>query len=323
MSTLGKRGGVIMPYNIIGKDAVVPEDELRQAIKENIATFAATTVPTTFAQPIIKDTHQSDTGEKEGGGIDDNFELEITAIMQILNELSEEEFEAQIKDALPGPEHPEYLRYLRRIKLELQKSIIDIKALKKELGEDEELEAELLSNRNKLEILRALLEEPQIETEEQVAFQNNLIFVPAANGEPKILSDLAKIDQSDYKRILKMVLSISDGTFKNAKVLETGTNVSELRDIGSGARVLYARLDSNNYALIGALIKDSTSDKAYIDTLNNKIELYLNSKNGLLDNLNNPSFLAQQQEYMSVLFNTLSEEKDSKKYTKGGGKPCS
>lgn len=312
-----------MPYIIIGQSNVVPENKLRQAIEENMTTFAATTVPTTFANPIIKGPYPPDTIEKEGGGIDDNFELEITAIMQILNGLTEEEFESQIKDALPVPEHPEYLRYLRRIQLEHLKSINDIKALKNEFGEDEELEAELSSNRNKLEILRALLEEPQIETEEQVAFQNNLIFVPAANGEPKILSDLAKIDQSDYKKILKLVLSISDGTFKNAKVLETSSNVSEVRDIGSGARVLYARLVGNNYTLIGALIKDSTSDKAYIEALNNKIDLYLNSKNSLLDNLNNPSFLAQQQEYMSVLFNTLSKEKDSKKYTKGGGKPCS
>lgn len=316
-------------FIVLDPDGEVTTPELKNIIENNGEYFDFLTKPSIpqetiiFPQLLEKQTsEQSSAIAQKDSPLDDDFELQITLIIQRLKELSEEEFERQIKDILPDSEHPEYLRYVRRVQAEILKNIKDSRKSLTECEISQSSMANISSEMNKLAILQDLVHQPQIERQIQKEPENNLIFVPAANGTPKILDDIESIDRSYYKKILDLVLSIRDNNFKKPRQFESKNyeaGLAEVRDKSTGARVLFARLDGNNYALIGTFIKDCDTDLAHRRELETASNLYRFSRNYLCNNLNNPEFLAQQQEYESLLFSKLSTPEKRTAYVKGGG----
>lgn len=245
--------------------------------------------------------------------IDQDFEEEVEYYTSEVKRLTAEHLD-ELSTALPSRKHYEYERILRRIQIELLKDCKDIKDFisleKTTLTEEfQEFLDELNLDMLKVKAIGEELVRNPDYLEEDTTTENRLIFVPTPDGNIRILSDIDSMDLGQRRKIEQLLNSIKDGTFKNVKRFNNNNNVdglTEVRDIPSGGRVTFMRLDTNTYAIISAFIKKVTNGKGYQKMLANQFQSYHDAESQLKDNLTNPEFLEIQEEYEQELFEKLN-----------------
>ena len=246
---------------------------------------------------------------------DDSFEEEIYSYLKKLDKLSKENINEMIGKILPERDNYNYERIIYRLQLEIIKTIRDIEIFIR----DEELTSEevnLFLEEKKLEEQKLLyLKNALLPIEEKdLPVENTLIFIPTIGGSIRIINELEKMPLEYYPAFLELILSIKNGTFKNAKRFLNNDNITGILEVkGYQVRVLYERLAKNTYAVISAFIKKTTNDNGYRSSLDQKVSDYFAIKGTIKSLLENPEFLEENKMYEQEVFNILTSTKEKTK----------
>lgn len=313
------RGTLIMKLNftIIEDDKNLSVEDYINAISNNHAVAISMQKEIV---PIIMNSKESytlieeekNTTIKEDSIIKEEnnfFDDTVEFYMSILESISDENFlNGDIDYALPSKNDINFDNIISRICCEYLKQIKEIEEL---LFEEESTltAADLNEFKEEIKILNRKIEiikEEQEEKNEDNIIKNNLIFVPTSSGNTKVIEDLSSVSEEYYDGFKGLFQSIIDGTFKNVKRFVNNDKYSglcEVRDFK--IRVLFSRIGKNDYAVISAFVKKTDVDKAYTTKVELSYKNFLNYKDYLTSQLNDPEFEDNNQKAHEELFNLL------------------
>ena len=311
-----------MEFIILDLDTAT-EEQLKAAVECNYRTFRlmsskietlkkANEQALKKAQQKKEETfHQEAPVEEVVDDIDDEFEEEVAFFVSDVKKLPEEAIEENIESVLPSRKHYEYERLLKRIIAELFKDYNEIEEyMLTESMEPEEQEELLHDQTIFLRKIKAISKQLTLTIEEITqtpVIENELIFVPTSGGNIRIFDELDHIPSNYYKKFESLFASIKDGTFKGVKKMQGSLEgLAEVRDIPSGSRVTFMRLDKNRYAVISAFVKKSDNNSGYQKMVENHYQSYRQQETALKANLDNPEFLELHKQYELELFRKLS-----------------
>ena len=300
------------------------EEEIKAVIDCNARTFRLMSskvdslrkVQQSAVEKVRTDIIQED--EKEPviqpiSTIDQEFEEEVDYYYSQVRELSIDNIDDEIEEALPNRKNYDYERIAKRIQAELMKNIKELRefiASEKLEGDDliefrEEIDSELA----KIRIISKAMQNHQQEMEDEQLDDtpNTLIFVPTSGGNIRVQDEIDHIDQSYYKRFEQLLSSIKDGTFKGVKKMHGElAGLAEVKDRPSGARITFMRLDKKTYAIISAFVKKSDNNKGYQKMVANHYQTYLSAEDNLKSAIQNPEFVSMHQDIERQIFQTLN-----------------
>ena len=311
-----------MEFIILDLDTAT-EEQLKAAVECNYRTFRlmsskietlkkANEQALKKAQQKKEETfYQQEPIEEVVDDIDAEFEEEVAFFVSDVKKLPEETIEENIESVLPSRKHYEYERLLKRIIAELFKDYNEIEEyMLTESMEPEEKEEFLHDQEIFLRKIKAISKQLTLTIEEITqtpVIENVLIFVPTSGGNIRIFDELDHIPSNYYKKFESLFASIKDGTFKGVKKLQGSLEgLAEVRDIPSGSRVTFMRLDQNRYAVISAFVKKSDNNSGYQKMVENHYQSYRQQETALKANLDNPEFLELHKQYELELFRKLS-----------------
>lgn len=311
-----------MEFIILDLDTAT-EEQLKAAVECNYRTFRlmsskietlkkANEQALKKAQQKKEETfHQEAPVEEVVDDIDAEFEEEVAFFVSDVKKLPEEAIEENIESVLPSRKHYEYERLLKRIIAELFKDYNEIEEyMLTESMEPEEQEELLHDQTIFLRKIKAISKQLTLTIEEITqtpVIENELIFVPTSGGNIRIFDELDHIPSNYYKKFESLFASIKDGTFKGVKKMQGSLEgLAEVRDIPSGSRVTFMRLDKNRYAVISAFVKKSDNNSGYQKMVENHYQSYRQQETALKANLDNPEFLELHKQYELELFRKLS-----------------
>lgn len=252
------------------------------------------------------------------------FEDAVEFYLDNLDALTTISSDSEIMHLLPSKNNTNYKDILLRLKLEINKKLTSINVVTQEFTDltKEELEyikGEIILQQRKIAQIDLALQDTSVLTAEKVS--NKLIFVPTPNGNIRLLEDFNVI-ASDYNQSFFSLLdSIQKGTFKNVKRFTSSnaktSGISEVRDIGTGARILFDRIGPDTYAIITGFIKKTMSNKGYQEQLENRIQNYRNMLPGIQSLLGSEEFEEEQSKIEKEVWSRLKpEEKKGKRCKK-------
>ncbi|MBQ2909332.1 MAG: hypothetical protein IJE53_00825 [Bacilli bacterium] len=317
-----------MEFIILDLDTAT-EEQLKAAIECNYRTFRlmsskietlkkANEQALKKAQQKKEETfHQEAPVEEVVDDIDAEFEEEVAFFVSDVKKLPEEAIEENIESVLPSRKHYEYERLLKRIIAELFKDYNEIEEYMLTETMDPEEQEELLHDQaiflRKIKAISKQLTLTIEEITQTPAIENELIFVPTSGGNIRVFDELDHIPSNYYKKFESLFASIKDGTFKGVKKMQGSLEgLAEVRDIPSGSRVTFMRLDKNRYAVISAFVKKSDNNSGYQKMVENHYQSYRQQETALKANLDNPEFLELHKQYELELFRKLSPLATSK-----------
>lgn len=139
--------------------------------------------------------------------------------------------------------------------------------------------------------------------------ENKFIFIPTAAGNIKVLKDIESIDSSVYPGLLELFESIRTKTFKLQKAYipheKRFYGIREVRDLGRSLRILFAQVNPQYCAIIRVFVKSGTDDSYYMRANDIAINNYRHYLNFINDNIDNPTFIEEQEKTTKVLYDML------------------
>ena len=281
----------------INTDTITDDEELLEVLKHN------NKVSSNMKQEIkemekLDEVNRTMIFEKEKQYFEDCEEYEeeqdedsdylyyYEPIKEVREDISIEELEQIIKENLPSKNNPNYFKIISRMMAEIFKEIMEYEEIKSDsIGEEEIIEEtqKLIDlNKRKLNYIR----NSKIDSKsDQEIKENNLYFFKTTSGNIYCLNDLDKIKKEYYESFSELFKSIKDGTFKRAKRLNSNnsktSSLSEVR--GFKTRILFDRLDKNNYIIIMCAVKKCNFDNGYKKSLENRALMYRAMKPKLLE----------------------------------------
>lgn len=286
-------------------------EQLQQAQKNllnQIPEMTNTPEPTTIAESILSEYNPED---------------EMEYYINNLATINIDTPEITIKALLPSSKNKNATNILLRLKLECIKNMREINELLSEVddipvGDLISFKQELSIEEKKLEIInKRLSPAPKSKEELEETQQNKLIFVPTTGGNIRVLEELKSIPSEYYERFYGLFSSIKDGTFKNVKSFKRLNNndplFCEVKD--TAIRVMFARIGPQEYAVITCFIKKTDNNKGYRNQLEQKMGDYKQIAPILIANLENEEFIAQNEQYEQMLWDTINpkDERGGKK----------
>ena len=281
----------------INTDTITDDEELLEVLKHN------NKVSSNMKQEIkemekLDEVNRTMIFEKEKQYFEDDEEYEeeqdedsdylyyYEPIKEVREDISIEELEQIIKENLPSKNNPNYFKIISRMMAEIFKEIMEYEEIKSDsIGEEEIIEEtqKLIDlNKRKLNYIRNAKIDSK--SDEEIK-ENNLYFFKTTSGNIYCLNDLDKIKKEYYESFSELFKSIKDGTFKRAKRLNSNnsktSSLSEVR--GFKTRVLFDRLDKNNYIIIMCAVKKCNFDNGYKKSLENRALMYRAMKPKLLE----------------------------------------
>ena len=267
--------------SFIDTNTITDDEELLKALKHNNKVSSS-------MKQEIKEMEKLDEAnkkmsfkiEKQNFEEDDEYEEEqdedsdylyyYEPIKDVSEDISITELEKIIKENLPSKNNPNYFKIISRMMTEILKEIMEYEEIKSDsIGEKEIIEEtqKLIDlNKRKINFIRSTKEK---ETNEEEVKENNLYFLKTTSGNIYCLNDLDKIKNEYYESFEELFKSIKDGTFKRAKRLNSNnlktSSLSEVR--GFKTRVLFDKLDENNYIIIMCVVKKCNYDNGYKKSL--------------------------------------------------------
>ena len=281
----------------INTDTITDDEELLEVLKHN------NKVSSNMKQEIkemekLDEVNRTMIFEKEKQYFEDDEEYEeeqdedsdylyyYEPIKEVREDISIEELEQIIKENLPSKNNPNCFKIISRMMAEIFKEIMEYEEIKSDsIGEEEIIEEtqKLIDlNKRKLNYIRNAKIDSK--SDEEIK-ENNLYFFKTTSGNIYCLNDLDKIKKEYYESFSELFKSIKDGTFKRAKRLNSNnsktSSLSEVR--GFKTRVLFDRLDKNNYIIIMCAVKKCNFDNGYKKSLENRALMYRAMKPKLLE----------------------------------------
>lgn len=310
------------------------EGQLIEVIEENAKTAAftreeirklkAAAKPKTATSSIIIDNSKTE----EQPAVDrSDFEDEVEYYYSQVKEITPATISEKLHLCVPKRTNKNFEKIILRLKLESLRNIREINEVIREYSSVEDPEEmqmfkdEILYEQQKIAFYDNLLspEKEEVEEIEEEETTNRMIFVPTNGGNIRILDEIDHIPDTFYDLFLELFLSIKDGSFKNVKRFTNNAALNGLVEVKNPqARVVFARLNENTYAIITAFVKKTQKDKGYLDSLKNKAADYKTISEILKRNLSNPEFLELHQQYEDELFRKLGYDPVTKTFVKGG-----
>lgn len=309
--------------SFIDTDTITDDEELLKALKHN------NKVSSSMKQEIKKMEKLDEANkkmsfkiEKQNFEEDDEYEEEqdedsdylyyYEPIKDVSEDISITELEKIIKENLPSKNNPNYFKIISRMMAEILKEIMEYEEIKSDsIGEKEIIEEtqKLIDlNKRKINFIRSTKEK---ETNEEEVKENNLYFLKTTSGNIYCLNDLDKIKNEYYESFEELFKSIKDGTFKRAKRLNSNnlktSSLSEVR--GFKTRVLFDKLDENNYIIIMCVVKKCNYDNGYKKSLETRGLTYRAMKPKILSQKNSEESKTENKDIEKKLFLKLENRR--------------
>lgn len=312
-----------MMESFIDTDTITDDEELLKALKHNNKVSSS-------MKQEIKEMEKLDEAnkkmsfkiEKQNFEEDDEYEEEqdedsdylyyYEPIKDVSEDISITELEKIIKENLPSKNNPNYFKIISRMMAEILKEIMEYEEIKSDsIGEKEIIEEtqKLIDlNKRKINFIRSTKEK---ETNEEEVKENNLYFLKTTSGNIYCLNDLDKIKNEYYESFEELFKSIKDGTFKRAKRLNSNnlktSSLSEVR--GFKTRVLFDKLDENNYIIIMCVVKKCNYDNGYKKSLETRGLTYRAMKPKILSQKNSEESKTENKDIEKKLFLKLENRR--------------
>lgn len=221
----------------------------------------------------------------------------------------EENINERYLDTLPSIKHERYYEIIEIILLKLNELLKEWNdyfhdsTLKKE--ELLEIKKEILLIKKRKELLIKAYNRTIKESKED-EIENQLLFLETDSGNIQAIEEIKSIDSSFYERIVELLKSIKDGTFKNVKRLVENDKVKGIPEVkGYQVRVVFERISSNQYVIISIFTKKSDSDRAYRQNLEQKIGRYKKKKSEIKKQCTDPKYIEDNLMQETNLFEKL------------------
>lgn len=238
----------------------------------------------------------------------DDFENEVDFHWSLLSSITEPISKEEMLHHLPTSGKENYEKLLYRLKLEVIKIIRECNDMLIEAKEYKILEGfafatkEIKIEEQKLEAINDLLNSPtKSEEQENKPVTNKVVFVPNTSGTIRFLEEIDSIPQELYPSVNSLFQSIKDGTFKKVKRFTSNNSkiagISEVRDIDTGARIVFDQVGDDTYALLTVFIKKVNLSHGYHEQLERKIGNYKARKTEIKEELKNNEYQEQQAAY--------------------------
>lgn len=283
--------------SFIDTNTITDDEELLKALKHNNKVSSS-------MKQEIKEMEKLDEAnkkmsfkiEKQNFEEDDEYEEEqdedsdylyyYEPIKDVSEDISITELEKIIKENLPSKNNPNYFKIISRMMTEILKEIMEYEEIKSDsIGEKE--------------------------TNEEEVKENNLYFLKTTSGNIYCLNDLDKIKNEYYESFEELFKSIKDGTFKRAKRLNSNnlktSSLSEVR--GFKTRVLFDKLDENNYIIIMCVVKKCNYDNGYKKSLETRGLTYRAMKPKILSQKNSEESKTENKDIEKKLFLKLENRR--------------
>lgn len=309
--------------SFVNTDTITDDEELLKALKHNNKVSSS-------MKQEIKEMEKLDEAnkkmsfkiEKQNFEEDDEYEEEqdedsdylyyYEPIKDVSEDISITELEKIIKENLPSKNNPNYFKIISRMMAEILKEIMEYEEIKSDsIGEKEIIEEtqKLIDlNKRKINFIRSTKEK---ETNEEEVKENNLYFLKTTSGNIYCLNDLDKIKNEYYESFEELFKSIKDGTFKRAKRLNSNnlktSSLSEVR--GFKTRVLFDKLDENNYIIIMCVVKKCNYDNGYKKSLETRGLTYRAMKPKILSQKNSEESKTENKDIEKKLFLKLENRR--------------
>lgn len=257
---------------------------------------------------------------------DKNFQDEVDYYYSLLDFIEEDSINIEsIRNILPAKNKTNYDNIILSIKIRLLKIIKEYKDMieegRGEISSDylSDIKKEIITTQTKIDLIKESENENNTNTVVE-PMRNNLFFSLSPTGNISAIDDITKdISNEAYDDFKVLFDSIIDGTFKGVKRFSGNDHYSFMAEVSyNEARVLFDRVGKNDYVIIGAFIKKTTSNKSYKANLTSNVNSYLAYKNTIVDNLNKEDFRKQNQKYAEELFTILNGNKEKNKQFKKG-----
>lgn len=309
--------------SFIDTNTITDDEELLKALKHNNKVSSS-------MKQEIKEMEKLDEAnkkmsfkiEKQNFEEDDEYEEEqdedsdylyyYEPIKDVSEDISITELEKIIKENLPSKNNPNYFKIISRMMAEILKEIMEYEEIKSDsIGEKEIIEEtqKLIDlNKRKINFIRSTKEK---ETNEEEVKENNLYFLKTTSGNIYCSNDLDKIKNEYYESFEELFKSIKDGTFKRAKRLNSNnlktSSLSEVR--GFKTRVLFDKLDENNYIIIMCVVKKCNYDNGYKKSLETRGLTYRAMKPKILSQKNSEESKTENKDIEKKLFLKLENRR--------------
>ena len=304
--------------SFIDTDTITDDEELLKALKHNNKVSSS-------MKQEIKEMEKLDEAnkkmsfkiEKQNFEEDDEYEEEqdedsdylyyYEPIKDVSEDISITELEKIIKENLPSKNNPNYFKIISRMMAEILKEIMEYEEIKSDsIGEKE-----IIEETQKLIKINFIRSTKEKETNEEEVKENNLYFLKTTSGNIYCLNDLDKIKNEYYESFEELFKSIKDGTFKRAKRLNSNnlktSSLSEVR--GFKTRVLFDKLDENNYIIIMCVVKKCNYDNGYKKSLETRGLTYRAMKPKILSQKNSEESKTENKDIEKKLFLKLENRR--------------
>lgn len=246
---------------------------------------------------------------------DKAFEDEIKYYYENIRDVKvDSNLKQNLEMALPSKKHGNYEKINLRLRAELLREIKIIYELIEEEDIDKDdlidLKEEVNNIKIKSEMIKSITEEQEKLDIEEKSISNQLIFTETSSGNIRILDEIDHIDQDYYDRIIALLNSIKDGSFKNVKRFRSINNktagVSEVKLFK--VRVLFEKIEANKYAIISVFVKKSDMDKGYVEQIGHRISVYKNQEDEIKSQLSDDVFLMKNKEIEQIVYTKLLDK---------------
>lgn len=246
---------------------------------------------------------------------DKAFEDEIKYYYENIRDVKvDSNLKQNLEMALPSKKHGNYEKINLRLRAELLREIKIIYELIEEEDIDKDdlidLKEEVNNIKIKSEMIKSITEEQEKLDIEEKSISNQLIFTETSSGNIRILDEIDHIDQDYYDRIIALLNSIKDGSFKNVKRFRSINNktagVSEVKLFK--VRVLFEKVEANKYAIISVFVKKSDMDKGYVEQIGHRISVYKNQEDEIKSQLSDDVFLMKNREIEQIVYTKLLDK---------------
>lgn len=297
-----------------------PVNELLEELKEKSKKYHKMKEEIDLVKSVeIKELKRSYEEEENKKSVvfseDKAFEDEIKYYYENIRDVKvDDNLKQNLEMALPSKKHGNYEKINLRLRAELLREIKIIYELIKEEEVDKDdlidLKGEISNIKIKSEMIKSITEEQEKSDTEVKSISNQLIFTETSSGNIRILDEIDHIDQDYYDRIIALLNSIKDGSFKNVKRFRSINNktagVSEVKLFK--VRVLFEKVEANKYAIISVFVKKSDMDKGYVEQIGHRISVYKNQEDEIKSQLSDDIFLMKNREIEQIVYTKLLDK---------------